>query len=356
MSMNDDYPTRERSSPPRGFDSGPTHARHPTATDVVIPAKAGIPSLREFPKDGIPASAGMTSRGTGVADALQLWFDGHIGPQGQLNAPLTTHALHYGTAVFEGIRSYATPDGAAVFRLHEHLERMRRGADTLGAAFNVGEAAAATVAVLRVNRHRDAYVRPLLWYGTGSLGLDVAPLSRHLMVASMPWKPHLGEHPVRLTVSPMRRNRAAAMPPLKLSGGYVNAVLAKREAGSRGFDDALFVDDSGFVVEGTGVNVFIVKDGRLTAVEHGDALPGITRRTLIELHGADERPVTLEELLDADEVFLAGTSAEVMPVAALDAREFAPGPITAEVRAHYLRVVRGESPAHSAWLTPVFGD
>ncbi len=285
--------------------------------------------------------------------SLTLWYDGRLGPQDQLAAPLTTHAMHYGTAVFEGIRSYATPDGAAVFRLPEHLARMRKGAEAFGAQFDVVEAEAAVIAVLQSNRHRDAYVRPLLWYGTGSLGLDVAPLTRHLMVASLPWKPHLGDKPVRLTVSPFRRNRAQALPPLKLSGAYVNSILAKREAASRGFDDGLFVDDAGFVCECTGVNVFMVKDGAVIAVEHPDALPGITRDTVVELAGASTRPVTLEELLDADEVFLTGTSAEVMPVAALDRRDFGPTPVADELRARYLRVVRGGSPAHAHWLTPV---
>ena len=267
--------------------------------------------------------------------SLNLWFDGRIGRQDQMHAPLTTHAMHYGTAVFEGIRSYATPDGAAVFRLPEHLERMRQGAAAFGAQFNVNEAAAAVIAVLRSNHHRDAYIRPLLWYGTGSLGLDVAPLSQ------------------RLTVSPFRRNRAEAMPPLKLSGAYVNSILAKREAGGRGFDDALFVDDGGFVVECTGVNVFMVKDGQVTAVDHPDALPGITRDTVVQLSGAASRPVTLEELLEADEVFVTGTSAELLPVAALDRRDYGASPVANELRTRYLRIVRGGSPTHAHWLTPV---
>uniref|UniRef100_A0A8J7VTD0 branched-chain-amino-acid transaminase n=1 Tax=Coralloluteibacterium stylophorae TaxID=1776034 RepID=A0A8J7VTD0_9GAMM len=287
--------------------------------------------------------------------SLSLWFDGRLVPQDQLAAPLTTHAMHYGTAVIEGLRSTATPDGAAVFRLREHLERMRPGADALGIAFDANEAAAATVAVLRANHHRDAYLRPLLWYGTGSLGLDVGPLSRHLMVASVPWAPHLGEKPVRLTVSPMRRNRAAALPPLKLAGSYVNSILAKREAAGRGFDDALFVDDDGLVVECTGVNVFMVKDGAVVAVAHPDALPGITRDTLVELTGATARAVPLDELKEADEVFLAGTSAEVLPVAALDERRFGDAPVATEIRARYLSIVRSGSPAHEHWLTRVPG-
>lgn len=285
--------------------------------------------------------------------SLNLWYDGRLGPADTLAAPLTTHALHYGTGVFEGIRCYATPDGAAVFRLRDHLERMRRGAEAFGMVFPRAEAEAATLAVLRANRHRDAYVRPLFWLGTGSLGLDVEPLSRHLMVATMPWTSHLGTDSVRLTVSPFRRNPASALPPLKLCGNYVNSILAKREAGSRGFGEALFVDDNGFVVECTGENVFVVKNGEVVAVEHGDALPGITRDTVIELSGAKSRPVTLEELLEADEVFLTGTSAEIARVGALDEREYGPGPITAELRDLYLRVVRGESRSHRHWLTEV---
>lgn len=280
-----------------------------------------------------------------------LWFDGHLGPASALMAPLTTHALHYGTGVFEGIRCYATPDGAAVFRLRDHLERMRRGADALGMDFPFAQAEAATLAVLRANRHRDAYIRPLLWLGTGSLGLDVAPLSRHLMVATMPWTSHLGADRVRLTVSPYRRNPAAALPPLKLCGNYVNSILAKREAAGRGFGEALFVDDNGYVVECTGENVFLVRDGKVTAVEHGDALPGITRDTVIELSRAKSRPVTLDELLEADEVFLTGTSAEIAAVAGLDGRDYGDGPVTTELRELYLRVVRGESPSHRHWLT-----
>ena len=285
--------------------------------------------------------------------SLNIWFDGSIGSAETLTAPLTTHALHYGTGVFEGIRSYATPTGAAVFRLPEHLERMRLGADALGMQKDVAAATAATLAVLRANQHRDAYVRPLFWLGVGSLGLDVAPLSRHMMVASMPWVSHLGASSVSVGVSPMRRNRAAAMPPLKLCGAYVNSILAKREAGGRGFGEAMFVDDNGFVVECTGENVFMVSRGKLTAVQHPDALPGITRATLIEMTGAESRAVTLEELLDADEVFLTGTSAEVTAVSALEQRNFAPGPVTTALRAQYLQIVRGESPQYSHWLTEV---
>lgn len=286
--------------------------------------------------------------------ASQLWFDGELVAADSPLVPLTTHALHYGSGVFEGIRSYATADGgAAVFRLPEHLERMHRGAQVLGIAFDVAEATAATLAVLRANAHRDAYIRPLAWCGTGSIGLDVAPLSKHLMVATFATGVHLTGGEVRLGVSSWRRNPATSLPPLKLCGAYVNSILAKHEAKARGFDEALFVDEHGYVVECTGANVFMVSDDRIVAVEHADALPGITRDTLIALTGAESRAVTLAELRDADEVFVCGTAAEAMPIDALDGRRFADNSVGREVARLYQRVVRGVDRRHRAWLTHV---
>ncbi len=283
----------------------------------------------------------------------KLWFDGEIADADALQADLSTHAMHYGSGVFEGIRSYATKTGAAVFRLPEHLERMRKGAELLGIDFDARQATEAVLQALRVNGHRDAYIRPLAWVGAGGFGLDVAGHAQHLMVATTPTLVHLSGAQARMTVSPWRRNPASSLPPLKLCGAYVNSILAKREAKSRGFDEALFVDESGFVVECTGANVFVVKGWRVTAVEHRDALPGITRDTLIALTGADARPVTLDELRDADEVFACGTAAEVAPIAAADDRAFGDNPVSRELAALYARVVRGEESASQAWSTPV---
>jgi len=284
----------------------------------------------------------------------RLWFDGTLVAADSPCAPLTTHALHYGSGVFEGIRSYATADGgAAVFRLPEHLERMRQGAEILGIGFDIEQATGAVLAVLRANRMRDAYVRPLAWCGTGSIGLDVAPLSKHLMVATFPTGVHLAGSNVKLGVSSWRRNPATSLPPLKLCGAYVNSILAKAEAKARGFDEALFVDEGGDVVECTGANIFMVKDGGIIAVEHADALPGITRGTLLTLTGATSRLVSLEELRDADEVFVCGTAAEVTSIAKLDGRHFDGNGVGREVARMYQRVVRGEDARHSGWLSHV---
>ena len=289
-----------------------------------------------------------------TADATQkLWFDGQLIDHGSLQATLSTHAMHYGSGVFEGVRAYATESGAAVFRLPEHLERMRKGADMFGMAFDVAAATAAVLATLRANHHRDAYIRPLAWYGEGSFGLDVEGHTPHLMVATTATQVHLNSTRARLGVGRWRRNPADSLPPLKLCGAYVNSILAKREAKTRGFDEALFTDRDSNVVECTGANVFMVKDGKLTAIEHPDALPGITRDTLITLTGAVSRLVTLAELLDADEVFACGTAAEVAPVAQIEDRAFGDNPLTRELQALYGRVVRGQEAAYRDWLTDV---
>lgn len=285
--------------------------------------------------------------------SLQQWFDGKVASAERLHTPLTSHALHYGTGVFEGIRSYATADGAAVFRLDEHLARMQRGAEALGMAFDRKQAADAVLETLRANHQRDAYIRPLQWYGEGGLGLDVAPLHSHLMVATLPWSSHLGTHRVRLTRSRFRRTPATSVPALKLCGNYVNSILAKREASLRGFGEALFADADGNVVECTGENVFMVKHGHVIAVAHPDALPGITRDTVIALTGAHSRQVSVAELHDADEVFLTGTSAEIAAVEALDDTAYRDNPVTRELQALYARLVRGHEISHRHWLTPV---
>ena len=281
------------------------------------------------------------------------WFDGNLVEVDAQQAGLTTHAMHYGSGVFEGIRAYATDTGAAVFRLPEHLERMRKGAAMFGMAFDPARATEAVLETLRANRHRDAYIRPLAWYGEGSFGLDVEGHAPHLMVATTATQVHLNGSRARLGVSRWRRNPADSLPPLKLCGAYVNSILAKREANNRGFDEALFTDREGNVVECTGANVFMVRDGALTAVEHPDALPGITRDTLLQLTGATSRTVTLDELMDADEVFACGTAAEVAPVSQVEARRYGDNPVTRELAALYGRVVRGQDAAWRHWLTEV---
>jgi len=287
-----------------------------------------------------------------------IWLDGKLLKTEDSGCSLLEHGLHYGTGVFEGIRCYETKNGPAIFRLDAHLKRLEAGAEVLGMKLDIDALATAACDVISANKHKSAYVRPIVFYGAGSLGLDVGDqLKKHVAVASLPWKSHLGEAAenkgVLVKTSSVRRISADSLPPLKLCGSYVNSILAKREATLAGFEEALFVDPDGRICEATGENVFLVKDGKVTAVSHPDALPGITRDTLIELSNADEREVYMEELLAADEVFLTGTSAEVAPVTQIDDTSFEIGPITRRLQQLYQDVVHGRVKGREDWLTPV---
>ena len=284
-----------------------------------------------------------------------IWHNGDLKPMEDGTTSLLTHGLHYGTGVFEGIRCYDTPKGPAIFRLDEHLQRMKRGAALIGMEFDVEKATDAIFETLHANKHRSAYVRPLAYYATGGLGLDIDPLETHYVFATLPWQSHLGDAAsdvgVRVHASKYRRVSAKAIPTAKLCGVYVNSIIAKLDSKRRGFDEAMFLDDNGMVCECTGENVFAVFGNDVVAVQHPDALDGITRRTVIEMTGAKDRPVSFAELLTADEVFLTGTSAEVAPVSCLDNREFGIGPVSREIKALYQDVVHGRELKSGGWLS-----
>ena len=287
----------------------------------------------------------------------RIWLDGHLVERDHARCSLLSHALHYGTGVFEGIRCYRTPRGSAVFRLADHAERFRRGAEALNMSVDIELLTGAVLETLAAGGYDEAYIRPLAFYGTGGLGLDVAPLSLHLTVAALEWSSHLGARAaregIRAKVSPLCRNPVGFLPPLKITGGYAHSVIAKLDATRSGYDEALFVDGQGRVCEATGENVFWARSGELFAVKHPDALPGITRATVIELTSAREQEVGLEELLNADEVFLTGTSAEITPLRQLDGTPFSIGPVTRRVQDLYRQAVRGELPERGHWLTLV---
>jgi len=256
---------------------------------------------------------------------MKTWMDGRWIDDARV--PALSHALHYGTGVFEGIRAY----GGRIFRLDAHMQRFAAGAEALGLRVDLDAIARACVECAE----GDVYVRPIALFGAGGLGLDVHRNDAHAIVMALPWSSHLAPT-VRATVSPRRRQAAQ----FKLTGAYVNCVLAKREAAARGFDEAIFVDEIGRVVEATGENVFAVVRGSLVAARHPDALPGITRTAVMELTGARERFLTIEELRAADEIFLTGTSAEVTPVVQLDGRPFPVGPVTRNAQRRYAERVR----------------
>lgn len=311
-------------------------------------------------KDGTPAGA----------KAARIWFDGRMVPQEEATVSVLTHAMHYGTSVFEGIRAYATERGAAVFRLREHSQRLLDSAKIIGmrSPYGIEEIDEAIVETIRTNGHESCYIRPLLWYGAESLGVDPRKNRVHMMVATMPWGTYLGDDAVqkgaRLMTSSWRRSPGDVMPTkAKAGGNYVNSVLARVEANENGFDEALLLDKEGFVAEGSGENIFMVRGDVLYPIAHSVNLRGITRDSVVAIArwmGTEVRPTmaTRDELYTADEVFMVGTAAEVTPIASIDRRPIgsgAAGPFALRMRQSYLDVVSGRVPEFEGWLTYVDG-
>ena len=312
-----------------------------------------------------PSTAPAT---TSSLDAGLIWFDGRIVPEAEATVSVLTHALHYGTSVFEGIRAYETERGAAVFRLREHSVRLLESAKILGMKppWTADEIDTAIVDTVKANRRRSCYIRPLIWYGAQSLGVNPGRNALHLMVATLPWGVYLGEDAVRkgaaLVTSSWRRSAPDIMPTkAKAGGNYVNSVLANAEAREGGFDEALLLDHQGFVAEGSGENIFFLKGGTLYAIAHSVNLRGITRDSVIQLARDMGTPVestmaTRDELYCADEVFMVGTAAEVTPIASIDRRPIGAGvagPYALAMRERYLAVVSGKVPEYRRWLTYV---
>ncbi|MGH7727644.1 MAG: branched-chain amino acid transaminase [Vulcanimicrobiaceae bacterium] len=299
--------------------------------------------------------------------APYLWYDGALRPRAEVSVDPLAHALHYGTGVFEGIRAYATPRGPAIFRLREHMERFVHSADVYGLALGLDAAAlcAATVATMERNRMGAAYIRPLAFFGEKTIGLAprfVCPT--HLLIALRALGNYFREDQaegIRTTISPWRKFSSRALPATaKGCGHYANSVLAMQDAVGRGFDEAILLNDRSEVAEGTGENVFYVKDGTLrTNDRSADILLGITRDSVLALARdlgipVEIAPIELEELEEADEVFFTGTAVEVTPIVGIDERRYpSEHPITTALRRAYQRAVLGDDPRHGDWLTYV---
>lgn len=305
---------------------------------------------------------------TSALDAGLIWFEGRLVPQEQAQVSVLTHAMHYGTSVFEGIRAYETARGAAVFRLPEHSRRLLDSAKILGmrTTLTAEEIDRAVIETVRANDRASCYIRPLLWYGAESLGVNPTRNRVHFMVATLAWGVYLGDEAVRkgakLMTSSWRRSTGDILPTKSKAGGnYVNSVLANQEARENGFDEALLLDKQGFVAEGSGENVFMVRDGVLHPIAHSVNLRGITRDSVVKIAqwmGTKVEPTmaTRDELYTADEVFMVGTAAEVTPVASIDRRPVGSGvagPFALEMRKVYLDVVSGKVPEFEHWLTYV---
>ncbi len=297
----------------------------------------------------------------------KIWMDGSLVDWENAQVHVLTHALHYGSGVFEGIRCYSTPQGPAVFRLTEHMERFERSARMLlmDMGYSVEEMVAAVKETVKVNKLDSCYVRPLAFRGYGVMGLDPLPAPVNVIVAVWPWGTYLGDEALKtgmaVGVSSWRQRGVNASPPaIKATANYLNSSLARIEANKHGYAEAILLNEDGKVCEGTGENVFIVKNGVLYTPPISDGiLEGITRDSLMRIardkgYEVVERSMVRTELYTADEMFMCGSAAEVVPVRSVDGREIGdPGPITLDLQQTYFRVVGGEEPAYAAWLEHV---
>jgi branched-chain amino acid aminotransferase len=297
-----------------------------------------------------------------------IWLDGAMVPWREAKTHVLTHTLHYGMGVFEGVRAYQTAQGAAIFRLGEHTKRLFNSAHILNMALPWDQATInqAHCAVVRENGLDSGYIRPMCFYGAEGMGLRADNLQVHCMVAAWPWGAYLGEdnmrNGIRIRVSSFTRHHVnITMCRAKANGNYMNSMLALQEALRDGYDEALLLDASGYVMEGSGENVFIVRDGTLYTPDLTSALDGITRRTVLTLCAelgltVVEKRITRDEVYIADEAFFTGTAAEVTPIREVDGRAIGSGtrgPITERLQTLYFDQVHGRRDTHPEWLTLV---
>jgi len=297
-----------------------------------------------------------------------IWLDGAMVPWREAKVHVLTHTLHYGMGVFEGVRAYKTDKGTAIFRLAEHTDRLFRSAHILNMniPFDKETINEATCAAVHDNNLESAYIRPMCFYGSEGMGLRADNLQVHVMVAAWEWGAYLGEdnmrNGIRVRVSSFTRHHVnITMCRAKANGNYMNSMLALKEALDTGYDEALLLDAEGYVMEGSGENIFIVRDGVLYTPDLTSALDGITRRTVIQLAEESdlkvvEKRITRDEVYIADEAFFTGTAAEVTPIREVDGRAIGSGtrgPITEMLQTRYFDVVHGRSPVHTGWLTLV---
>jgi branched-chain amino acid aminotransferase len=297
-----------------------------------------------------------------------IWYDGKMVPWREATTHVLTHTLHYSMGVFEGVRAYETPKGTAIFRLEEHTDRLFNSAHILGMKMPYDKATinAAQLAAVRENGLKSGYIRPMAFYGAEAMGISAKTLNVHVIVAAWPWGAYLGkealENGIRVKTSSFARHHSnVTMCRAKANGNYMNSIMAHREAETDGYDEALLLDVEGFVAEGSGENVFIVRNGKLYTPDPSSALVGLTRDTIIQLAGelgiqVIEKRITRDEVYIADEAFFTGTAAEVTPIRELDNRVIGAGrrgPITEKLQAMYFDCVQGRSAAHAGWLTHV---
>ncbi len=296
-------------------------------------------------------------------------MDGDIVPWEKATVHVMTHSLHYGSAIFEGIRCYKTDRGSVVFRLEAHMKRLFRSAKIYEMAipFTSEEITKGIKSLLVSNRVDECYIRPIVYYGSDEVGVNPKGNKVHVAVAMWPWRPYLGEDGqrkgVRCKISSWARIDQRSLPTMaKAAANYANSILARTEAQKLGYDEAILLNTNGFVTEGTGENLFTVRDGVIvTPPLSAGILPGITRDSIIQLgrdmsYAVKERNISRGELLVSDEVFLSGTAAEVTPVREIDNDAIgigSRGPITEKIQSKFFDIVRGKDPTYFKWLESV---
>lgn len=294
-----------------------------------------------------------------------VWMDGTLVDWDKAHVHVLTHALHYGTGAFEGIRFYDTPHGTAIFRLRDHIARLERSfAWILPLPYTIDEICEASREVVRINGLKEGYLRPLAFVGMERMGMDLRGMPVHVALAVWPWGIYLGEEALRNGVkcktSIFERPRTRAYPgQAKLSGKYVNSVMGKLDAVGKGYGEAIMLDSAGNVSEGPGENIFIVKDDVITSPgAEADALEGITRDSVLTIardlgYRVKDQVVTREMLFSADEAFFTGTAAEVTPIASVDDRKIGSGvrgPVTERLQATFFNTVHGKDERYMHWL------
>ena len=297
-----------------------------------------------------------------------IWYDGKLVPWRDANTHVLTHSLHYGLAVFEGLRAYKTSRGTSIFRLKEHTERLFNSAHIymMKIPYSRDEVMAAHKEVVRANKLEECYIRPIAFYGSEKMGVSPKGTSVHVAIAAWPWGAYLGaeaiDKGIRVKTSSFARHHVnVSMCRAKYSGTYANSILANLEATEHGYDEGLLLDVDGFVAEGSGENLFMVKNGCLYEPELTSALAGITRDSVITLAremglSVSARRITRDDLYIADEAFFTGTAAEVTPIREVDGRtigEGKRGPVTKRLQSAFFDCVTGKAEKHTDWLTPV---
>ena len=295
-----------------------------------------------------------------------IWYDGKLVPWREANTHVLTHSLHYGLSVFEGVRAYKTAKGTAIFRLAEHTQRLINSGKIymMSIPYSKDELMEAQLEVVRANKLESCYLRPIAFYGSEKMGISTKGATVHVAIAAWPWGAYLGEDGltkgIRVKTSSFARHHVnVTMPRAKLASTYANSILANLEATEAGYDEALLLDTNGFVAEGAGENLFVIKDGAIYEPEIASALTGITRASIIRVakeFGLDvvSKRITRDEVYIADEAFFTGTAAEVTPIRELDGRtigEGKRGPITEKLQSRFFQIVSGQAPEYEDRLS-----